>query len=26
VAYFDPQTPADGGMPRRVLEGTGIGE
>lgn len=26
VAIFDPQTPADGGMPRRVLEGTGIGE
>lgn len=26
VAYFDPQTPADGGMPRRVLEGTGTGE
>jgi peptidyl-prolyl cis-trans isomerase C len=26
VAYFDPETPADGGAPRRVLAGTGIGE
>lgn len=26
VAYFDPETPADAGMPRRVLEGAGVGE